>query len=112
VLRYSLPVFVLPPGPAVEADLAWVLAEVDGAIAVKVANGGRKHAQVADVVLVATDGTRTTLATGLLGYALPGASRTWTTAVPWSAAAREGTLEVRINGQEARATLPAAGSSR
>jgi fimbrial chaperone protein len=112
VLRYSLPAFVQPPGPPVEADLAWELVESDGAIAVRVANGGRQHAQVADVTLVAADGARTTLAAGLLGYALPGASRTWTTDVPWSATAREGTLEVRINGQEARATLPAAGSSR
>jgi len=112
VLRYTLPVFMLPAGPAVEPDLQWNLVEVDGAIALTVANSGGKHAQVADVALVAADGTRTVLAPGLLGYALAGASRTWTTAAPWSASALEGTLEVRINGQEARETLPVAGSSR
>ena len=110
VLRYSLPVFVLPAGPAVEPDLHWSLAEVDGTVAVKVANSGGKHAQVADVSLLRPDGTRTLLAPGLLGYALPGAARVWTTGVPWSASAGQGTLEVRINGQEA--TLPVAGSSR
>lgn len=110
VLRYSLPAFVLPAGAEVKPDLQWDLAEVDGAIALKVANSGGRHAQVADVALVGADGTRTILAPGLLGYALPGASRTWTTTVPWSASAQEGTLEVRINGQEA--SLPVAGSSR
>lgn len=110
VLRYSLPAFVLPAGEEVAPDLQWDLVEVDGTVAVKVANNGGKHAQVADISLVGADGTRTVLAPGLLGYALPGASRTWATAMPWSASARESTLEVRINGQ--KATLPLAGSSR
>jgi fimbrial chaperone protein len=110
VLRYSLPVFILPAGSRVEPDLQWDLLEINGTVALKVANSGGQHAQVADVTLVGADGTRTVLAPGLLGYALPGASRTWTTAVPWPASAEEGTLEVRINGQEA--TLPVAGSSR
>lgn len=110
VLRYTLPAFVLPAGPAVEPELAWDLVEIDGAIALTVANSGGKHAQVADVALVAADGKRTVLAAGLLGYALPGTSRTWATAVPWSDWADDSTLEVRINGQEA--SLPVAGSSR
>lgn len=112
VLRYSLPVFVLPAGPDLQPDLRWELAEAGGNVAIKVANGGGQHAQVADVAHVGLDGTRTILATGLLGYALPGVARTWTTALPWSSSMREGTLEVRINGQEASDTLPVAGSSR
>lgn len=110
VLRYSLPVFVLPAGPAVEPDLRWDLVELNGAIALQVANSGGRHAQVADVALVGADGTRTVLAPGLLGYALPGSTRTWTTAVPWPAPAQDSSLEVRINGQVA--TLPVAGSPR
>lgn len=110
VLRYTLPVFMLPAGPAVQPDLRWDLLEIDGAIALQVVNDGGMHAQVADVALLGADGTRTILAPGLLGYALPGASRTWTTAAPWSAVVQDSTLEVRIDGQEA--TLPVAGSSR
>ena len=99
VLRYSLPGFVLPAGPDVRPDLNWELAEADGTVAVRAANSGGQHAQVADVAHVGPDGSRTILATGLLGYALPGASKTWTTTLPWSASMHAGTLEVRIYGQ-------------
>jgi fimbrial chaperone protein len=109
VLRYTLPAFVLPAGPAVEPELKWGVIEIDGTVALTVTNSGGRHAQVADVALLSADGTRTVLAPGLLGYALPGVSRTWTTAVPWSASVQNSTLEVRINGQEA--SLPVAGYS-
>lgn len=112
VFRYSLPVFVEPAGPEAKPELAWKLVEVDGRIALEVRNSGRKHAQVADVAVRWSDGERTELAPGLLGYALPGTSVTWGTAEAWREGASIGSLEVRINGQEAQPDLLLAAASR
>ena len=108
VLRYSLPVFVENDSRGDRPALAWDLFEKDGAVALQVTNEGGKHAQIADVAVRAADGSRIVLAEGLLGYALPGASRTWGTAAPWSESVRTGTLEVRIDGQVAYESLPVA----
>lgn len=112
VLRYSLPVFIQPAGEKPAPKLSWSLNKVDGKIGISVANAGLKHAQIADVSIRWPDGRQTVLAPGLLGYALPGVSRTWDTAQPWPTTAPEGTLEVRINGHETQQVLPLAGSSR
>ena len=112
VFRYSLPVFVEPAGTEPRPELEWNLTDVDGTIALTVRNSGRKHAQVADVAVRWSDGERTELAPGLLGYALPGSSITWGTAVPWRRGASIGSLEVRINGQEAQPDLLLAAAPR
>lgn len=112
VFRYSLPVFVEPTGVEVEPELEWKLVELNGAVGLEVRNTGRKHAQIADVAVRWSDGERTELAPGLLGYALAGSSMTWATAEPWRAGASIGSLEVRINGQEARPHLLLAAASR
>ena len=112
ILRYSLPVFIQPAGTEPTPSLTWSLIEADGKIGIGVANAGLKHAQIADVSIRWPDGSQTVLAPGLLGYALPGATRTWGTAEPWPATAPAGRLEVRINGQETQQELPLAGSSR
>lgn len=112
VLRYSLPVFIQPAGAEPAPRLTWNLTEIEGMTGIRVANSGRKHAQIADVSIRWPDGRKTVLAPGLLGYALPGATKTWGTVVAWPAAAPEGKLEVRINGQETQQELPLAGPSR
>lgn len=112
VLRYSLPVFIQPAGTEQTPNLTWSLIETDGKIGIGVANSGLKHAQIADVSIQWPDGRQTVLAPGLLGYALPGATRIWGTAESWPATMPAGKLKVRINGQEAQHELPLAGSSR
>ncbi|HEY9091593.1 molecular chaperone [Parasphingorhabdus sp.] len=112
VLRYSLPIFIQPAGAEPEPSLTWSLSEVNGKIGIGVSNSGLKHAQIADVSIRWSDGRQTVLAPGLLGYALPGATRSWGTAEPWPANASAASLEVRINGQETQQELPLAGSSR
>ena len=112
VLRYSLPVFIEPAGEEPAPDLSWQLVELGGKIGIRVTNSGRQHAQLADVSLRSPDGRLTALAPGLLGYALPGATKLWGTAEAWPAAMPEGKLEVRINGQETQHALPLARRSR
>ena len=111
VFRYSLPVFVQPPGQEPQPVLEWRLVELDGAIAVQVRNTGRGHAQIADVAVRWPDGRRTVLAPGLLGYSLADTFITWGTAEPWPALAPVGSLEVRVNGQQAQQDLPVAAAS-
>ena len=112
LFRYSLPVFVQPAGPETRPELEWKLVEFDGAIGVEVRNTGPKHAQIADLAIRWADGRRTVLAPGLVGYALSGASRTWGTPEPWPGSAPAGSLEVRINGQEAQPNLLVAAAPR
>lgn len=106
VLRYSLPVFVEPARAASPPKLDWKLVNEDGKLAVQVTNSGGMHAQIADVSLRTADGRQTQLAPGLLGYALPGATRLWATAEAWPEPGPEGSLQVRVNGQESRQPLP------
>src|SRR5690606_19175378 len=105
LLRYSIPVFVLPAG---EAPITYALAsrlERNGdGVELVVTNGGRQHAQLADLAWVDARGERHELLAGLVGYVLPGQTMRW--ALPASVPAYDGgDLRVRINGEAAEQTL-------
>jgi fimbrial chaperone protein len=112
VLRYSVPVFLMPQGvddiaPALHARLAGV----DGSRALEIANNGRQHAQVADLAYVDGNGARHAVAAGLAGYVLPGQAKHW----PLPAAIQlspGGRFEARINGEPDAQPLPLDASAR
>ena len=100
VLRYSVPVFVQPAGaPASEPQLQWALQREGGKTLLEVANSGGTHAQLADVTYIDPAGQRTTVAPGLLGYALPGARMRWALKLPAAGLAAGGRWEAMINGK-------------
>lgn len=110
-LRYSVPVFVgapldgkppaldftleraMPPAPA--ASAASPLSPV---LMLRAMNREATHAQLSKVKLTWRDGETTQLSPGLLGYALPHATRRWIVAHP-PADARDATLSAVVNGQ-------------
>lgn len=106
LLRYSIPVFVLPAG---EAPVTYRLAprlERDGdAATLVVANSGGQHAQLADLAYVDAGGTRHELLAGLVGYVLPGQTMRWALPASASRYADGGSFQVRINGEAAEQTL-------
>jgi len=108
VMRYSVPVFVAPPGAAGAApapQLGWALHRQGGQVMLEVANRGAVHAQLAGVSFVAADGTRTEVQQGLLGYVLPMARIRWMLKTPPAVFAAGGTIEAQVNGEKAIQTL-------
>lgn len=108
VLRYSVPVFMAPPGAAATAapQLSWKVQRDGDRSVLEVANSGSVHAQVAELHFVDGRGRRTEVHPGLLGYVLPGAQMRWQTKVPPAAFASGGTMETLINGSATQQTLP------
>lgn len=106
LLRYSIPVFVLPAG---EAPITYQLAprlEHDGdAATLVVTNHGGRHAQLADLAYVDAGGNRHELLSGLVGYVLPGQTMRWALPASASRYADGGRFQVRINGEAAEQTL-------
>lgn len=106
LLRYSIPVFVLPEGEAPATyQLTPRLEHSGDAATLVVANHGGQHAQLADLAYVDAGGKRHELLAGLVGYVLPGQTMRW--ALPASATryADGGSFQVRINGEAAEQTL-------
>ncbi|OOW78842.1 pilus assembly protein [Xanthomonas axonopodis pv. clitoriae] len=108
VLRYSVPVFLLPPGntepsPALSAQ---VVAGSDGKAQIQISNTGTGHAQVADLRHQVDGATKTAL-NGLVGYVLPGQTMRWSLGAPLAQFGR-GTIIARINGEADERTLLAA----
>ncbi len=99
VLRYSIPVFVVPTAAA--GALAPVLQArlLDGAggAVLEVRNLGNLHAQIADLAHGQSAATATPVTPGLLGYVLPGQTRRWPLESPASRFAG-GIFVARING--------------
>ncbi|WP_093138948.1 molecular chaperone [Pseudoxanthomonas sp. GM95] len=104
VLRYSVPVFVLPSTQAPDAQLqATVVAAADGAAAIEVHNTGAGHAQLADLSYAAPSG-EVPVIPGLVGYVLPGQTMRWT--LPGAAARySEVRFSARINGEADKRSL-------
>lgn len=106
MLQYVIPVFLLPAdGPPPAPELHARRVQAGGRTALELHNGGRQHAQVADLQYVGADGRRHAIAPGLSGYVLPGQTRRW----PLPAAALppgSGTFQARINGEPVAQTLP------
>lgn len=109
VLRYSMPVFVEPTGPAASApQLRWALQREGDKTLLAVTNSGGAHAQIADVTYTDAAGKRFEVAPGLLGYALPGAHMRWDVKIPAAAFSTGGHWEAMINGQTNQPFTPAA----
>jgi len=99
MLRYSVPVFVMPAGiEAVAPDLHARVVGDEGRRSLEVRNTGTGHAQLADLAFVDGAGRRTLLGEGLAGYVLAGQSRRWPLPVAIGDAAG-GHFETRINGE-------------
>jgi fimbrial chaperone protein len=111
VLRYSVPVFVLPSAKAPDAQLqATLVIGDDGKPALEVRNGGDGHAQLADLAYAAPGGEIVVLP-GLVGYVLPGQAMRWT--LPGVPARYTGVgFSARINGDAHKRPLPLSPASR
>ena len=103
VLHYSVPVFIQPPGVTnTYAKLQWQLQRSDGRAWLEVKNQGDGHAQLSEVNLITTAGSRKNITPGLLGYVLPGSTMRWP--LPASVSLGE-KLEVMVNGEKTVQTL-------
>lgn len=104
VLHYSVPVFVNRADcKHMQPKLAWSFARTTDGIALTVANHGTMHAQLAQLRFVNPKGARVALASGLLGYVLPGKERTFLIPLSAETASRiadGGTLELAVNGSD------------
>lgn len=105
LLRYSIPVFVLPPGvvPALSragtippADLSTISARLQGGV-LDIANAGTTRLKISGLAWVNQDGSRVTLNPGLLGYVLAGEDMHWPISLP-TAARPGGSLRAHFNG--------------
>lgn len=81
-LRYSVPVFVEPPGNSGTPQLKWTLQQDSGGWDLAVENTGTRRAQISAVELVDASGAAHLLNKGLLGYALAGQARRWHVTLP------------------------------
>ncbi|CAE6742342.1 MULTISPECIES: fimbrial biogenesis chaperone [Xanthomonas] len=108
VLRYSVPIFLLPPGKTESTPTlsTQVIAGSDGNAQIQISNTGNGHAQVADLQH-RVDGTTKTALNGLVGYVLPGQTMRWSLGAPLAQFGR-GTIIARINGEADERTLLAA----
>lgn len=77
LLKYSVPVFLLPPKQVVlRPILNTRLVTAEGKRAVEIQNSGNSHAQIAELALVQGE-QRANIAPGLSGYLLPGQRHEW-----------------------------------
>ncbi len=81
-LRYSVPVFVEPPGASGSPQLEWTLQRSSDGWDLSVENIGTRRARISVVELVDMGGTAHLLNKGLLGYALAGQVRRWHVTLP------------------------------
>jgi len=106
VLRYSVPVFIAPPGGAAVPQLTWKVRRDGQQAVIEVSNSGAVHAQLADLFISDSRGKRTEVFAGMLGYVLPGSQMRWAVKAPPAAFANGGTLDTLINGSATQQTLP------
>lgn len=112
VLRYSVPVFLSPPGDAQPApQLLGRLLEDAGRRVLEIANRGGAHAQLGNLVRVDAQGRRTELVPGLVGYVLAGSTMRWPLAPDAPPLAPGDRLSSRINGAPDEQTLAVVGAS-
>ena len=86
-MRYSIPLFVYGQGiPTIKEgahhalvetrNLSWRVTRADGQPVLEVRNRGDVHVRLSQVALE-QGGQKRTVAEGLLGYVLPGSTRSW-----------------------------------
>ena len=102
VLRYSVPVFV---GGAGTPSLAWSTSLGKDGLRLDIRNSGSMHAQLSAMTLDSPNAAPVTLAPGLLGYVLPGASMHWTLPVPASTDLAHARIKALVNGEATDQTL-------
>jgi fimbrial chaperone protein len=103
--RYSVPLFVAPPGEATHPRLTWSIVDQSGKPFLRVRNDGAVHAQLSAVSL-ASGASTVPVSAGLLGYVLAGQARTW--ALPDAARALAATpadVMATVNGASVKAPL-------
>ena len=107
VLRYSVPVFVLPETPTpIAPSLHTRLVEgEDGQAAIEIENHGSEHAQIADLVYTDASNKPDVVIPGLVGYVLPGQRMRWSLKSPASRFAG-GAFKARINSGPIEQSLP------
>jgi len=104
VLRYSVPVFLVPVGdPPLRPALQARWDDSPDGPRLRVSNAGHGHAQIADLVWHGAKGQHTVLLAGLVGYALPGSTMSWH--LPQGATRTGGVVKARINGETSESTL-------
>jgi len=105
-LRYSVPVFLEPPGQSGAPQLSWHLQRDAQGWLLRVSNRGNRRGQLSAVQLVTPDGKVHPINQGLLGYALAGKTRQWRVALKEDIDL-QAPLKVRanINAQPAEAAL-------
>ncbi|WP_286159192.1 fimbrial biogenesis chaperone [Janthinobacterium sp. HH01] len=95
-LRYSVPMFVLPPDERGAPALAWAVFRKDGAWMLRVRNSGNQRAQIGALELSNAAGKQFVLAQGLFGYVLSGQLREWRLPTPGDADL-QGRLAIKAN---------------
>jgi fimbrial chaperone protein len=75
-IRYSLPVFFSKPGE--ETTLNWTASVSGGKLVLKAANAGGRHARLAGLKVVGSNGKSVSFGNGLSGYVLGQSSKVWT----------------------------------
>ncbi|KAK6032471.1 type 1 pili usher pathway chaperone CsuC family protein [Ostertagia ostertagi] len=125
LLRYSVPVFVLPSAaagsaalaPASAANGAMPLADVTRlAASVKasgpdastlvIANNGARRAKISQLAYVDARGQRNILFPGLMGYVLAGQTMQWPLPLPLPALKSGGAFKAKFNDDQEEQTLP------
>lgn len=115
LLRYSIPVFVLPQGKTpsnapreqVKSDLSTLSASLQGngdTATLTLDNAGRQRVRLSQLVHVDAKGTRTELIPGLVGYVLAGQRMQWP--VPLKVEAlHSGELKAKFNDDQQEQSL-------
>jgi fimbrial chaperone protein len=97
-MRYSVPVFVQPPGAPGSPALTWHLARQGTEWTLRVNNTGTGYGQISAVQLVDRTGRQHSVNRGLLGYALAGSAREWKMQLPQGANWDQGvTIRANVN---------------
>jgi fimbrial chaperone protein len=109
ILRQSIPVF-FKPAAASGPKLTWSVAQANGKASLLAHNSGDRRVRVSDLKVRDGQGPDLTVAGGLAGYVLPGATKRW--ALPGGRAAAGGTLRVAAQGDTGPIDASASSSSR
>ncbi len=113
VLRYSIPIFIVPATPAAIAPRlqARLLTAANGGGVLEISNHGTQHAQIADLSFGKDATAMTPLMPGLVGYVLTGQTMRWPLTSPASRFAG-GAFKARINSEADEQPLPVAPAAR
>ncbi len=102
MLRYSCRSSV---GASGTPSLAWSTTLGKDGLGLDIRNSGSAHAQLSAMTLQTPNAAPVTLAPGLLGYVLPGASMHWTLPVPAGTDLAHASIKALVNGEATDQTL-------